>query len=217
MGRGISRFSHVSLATVVVAGLVGGAAVVTAAPATAAPQTFNWTGGAQIYVVPAGVTSIDVTLRGAAGRSVSGGGDGGLGATVTGTLDVTPGQGIQVNVGGTGQPSGYGGFNGGGIGGGGGGGASDIRVSDVWDSCVFRLACGTGNRWAVAGGGGAGGAGASGANGGGGGGAVSGADGVAAGTVRDQFPAEAVEPRVVLAQLERVHLRPWQPRVVLVQ
>ncbi|MCB0401137.1 MAG: gliding motility-associated C-terminal domain-containing protein [Flavobacteriales bacterium] len=57
--------------------------------------TFNCTGGSQNWVVPPCVTSINVTVNGAQG----GGPLGGLGATVTGTFTVTPGQNIQLDVG----------------------------------------------------------------------------------------------------------------------
>lgn len=104
--------------------------------------TFNYTGSAQTWTVPNCANTITVTAEGAQG----GGGAGGLGATVTATLTVTPGQVLQVYVGGQGAlatgPNGNfggGGWNGGGNGlsvsvGGqvassGGGGASDVRVT----------------------------------------------------------------------------------------
>ncbi|MDD3877904.1 MAG: PKD domain-containing protein [Bacteroidales bacterium] len=95
---------------------------------------FNYTGGSQTWTVPACVYSINVTVKGSKG----GGSFAGNGATVTGTLNVTPGQVLQINVGGSGNCPGAGGFNGGGSGaaanttangGCGGGGASDIRVT----------------------------------------------------------------------------------------
>lgn len=124
-------------------------------------QTFNYTGAAQNFTVPPGVTSLTVDMRGAQGGTgypvYSTGGNGGR---LQGTVPVTPGQVIQIFVGGAGgdatisQP-GAAGFNGGGLGGtypgsyggGGGGGASDIRVPP------YAIA----NRIAVAGGGGGGG------------------------------------------------------------
>ena len=114
--------------------------------------TFSYTGGPQTWVVPACISSITVTVAGGKG----GGSTGGNGAVVTGTLSVTPGQILQMNVGGagagttpgwngggTGQPSGIGfpSF--------GGGGASDIRLAPY----------GLNNRLVVAGGGGASGGG----------------------------------------------------------
>lgn len=126
------------------------------------PTTFtlNYTGGIQTYTVPAGVTTLTVDLMGAKGGSgypsVSAGGNGGR---VTGTISVTPGQVLQIYVGGMGGDAsaslaGSAGFNGGGIGalysgaygGGGGGGATDIRVPP------YSLS----DRIAIAGGGGGG-------------------------------------------------------------
>ncbi|MBK6723288.1 MAG: Ig-like domain repeat protein [Acidobacteria bacterium] len=124
-----------------------------------ATTTFSFTGGVQAYIVPAGVTSITIDARGAQGtagalNAPQNGGAGGLGGQAAGTLAVTPGQLLQINVGG------QAGFNGGGapgapgIGTGGsptypsgsGGGASDVRTG-----------AGTlGERVIVAGGGGGG-------------------------------------------------------------
>lgn len=123
-------------------------------------QTFTFTGGPQTWVVPACVSTVTVTVAGAKG----GGTNGGNGAVVTGTLSVTPGQILQINVGGSGTcPTA--GWNGGGTGqpsgigypSCGGGGASDIRTAPY----------GLNNRIIVAGGGG-----------GNGGGPTSGAGGV---------------------------------------
>lgn len=135
--------------------LMGGVAEVSA------QTTFNYTGASQNYTVPAGVTAIQVDVRGASG----GAGNpathqGGFGARVQDTLTVTPGQVLQVYVGSAGAAGSTGtfaagGYNGGGNGGyypgnwggGGGGGASDIRQSPY----------GLANRMVVAGGGGGGG------------------------------------------------------------
>jgi gliding motility-associated-like protein len=96
-------------------------------------ETFNYTGAVQTYTVPSCVTSIDVVVAGAKG----GGFNGGNGATVTATLEVIPGQVLEIYVGGQGGCPAAG-FNGGGLGttatgpgneGCGGGGASDIRVA----------------------------------------------------------------------------------------
>ncbi|MBI2720655.1 MAG: gliding motility-associated C-terminal domain-containing protein [Bacteroidetes bacterium] len=62
-------------------------------------STFNFTGGSQTFVVPPCVTSIAVTINGGQG----GGTTGGLGATVTGNISVTPGQALQIIVGGQGS------------------------------------------------------------------------------------------------------------------
>jgi hypothetical protein len=116
--------------------------------------TFTYTGAAQTWTVPTGVTVAQFTVYGA-----KGGGDTendsavGVGAKVTGALPVTPGTSLQVNVGQAGTSNGSGGtgsaFGGGGDGGadgGGGGGASDIRDGS------YALA----DRLLVAGGGGGG-------------------------------------------------------------
>lgn len=100
-------------------------------------DVLNFTGGIQTWTVPCGVNSIFIQTYGAQGGSgaVGGGsaagGAGGLGGYSSGTLAVTPGQILNVFVGGQGATP-TGGFNGGGNGGtqnaGGGGGASDVRV-----------------------------------------------------------------------------------------
>jgi len=111
------------------------------APAWAATETFNHTGAAQTWIVPAGVTSATFEVQGA-----QGGGSGGLGGRTTATITVTPGESIQINIGGQGS-GGTGGFNGGAVGstgGHGGGGASDVR----------RGGTAPGDRVVIAGGGG---------------------------------------------------------------
>ena len=138
------------------------------APEPAGSQAFAYSGGAQSFVVPAGVTTLNVTLYGAQGGTAWYNGGissvGGAGAKVTGSINVTPGETLQINVGGYPGASGsngaggawQGGFNGGGNGGnfnvnkigGGGGGASDIR----------RGGTALANRVAIAAGGGGGGA-----------------------------------------------------------
>lgn len=133
--------------------LAGLTPVIAAPPAMAAPQTYAYTGGPQIYVVPPGVTSISVVLHGAEGLTPSGGGSGGLGGRISGSISVTPGEVLQVMVGGSGA---NGGFNGGTTGGGGG---SDIRrpVFSTSSSCAYNLTCTYSQRVIVAGGGGGGG------------------------------------------------------------
>ena len=104
--------------------------------AGAETQTFTHTGAEQTFVVPGGVTSIEVLAIGGRGGEAAGT-PGGAAAKVSADLTVTPGQTLYVEVGGEGQDVtgatiGAGGFNGGGAGGagaGGGGGASDIRTS----------------------------------------------------------------------------------------
>lgn len=146
---------------------------------------FQYTGASQNYVVPAGVLSITFQVTGGCGAPWGGVGGGG-GAVLSGTLPTTPGETLQINVGGGGSAGqgwnifGVGGWQGGiggvgaggnggqpvssgtGITGNGGGGSSDIRQGGV----------GLANRVVVAGAGGGaangmmgGGAGAIGGNG----------------------------------------------------
>jgi hypothetical protein len=124
--------------------------------------TFAFSGAAQPFTVPAGVTQVTIAAYGAAGggstcRGSSAGGNGGL---TLATVPVTPGETLTVTVGGYGDCQLIGGvitqvagFNGGGLGGSGGygtgaagGGASDVRRGS-----------GLANRIIVAGGGGGGG------------------------------------------------------------
>ncbi len=138
-------------------------ATVTVTPSKATPNntslSFAYTGAMQTWTVPAGVTSITIDAygagggTGASGNSSAGatlGGPGGRGSRASGTLAVTPGQVLNIFVGGAGGVS-TGGYNGGGTGGnstsGGGGGASDIRYPGTT----------SGDRLLVAGGGGGGG------------------------------------------------------------
>ena len=124
--------------------------------------TFTFTGGAQTWTVPAGVHSASFTLYGAEGGTAVGGtinsipvpgAVGGLGAQVTGTLPLTPGAMLQVNVGQAGTGNGSATFGGGGSASpsysGAGGGASDVRGLAGGYSLADRLL--------VAGGGGGGG------------------------------------------------------------
>ncbi len=110
-----------------------------------AQDTFNYTGGMQTFVVPPGVTEIQVEVWGAEGAAAADrlpNEPGGLGGYASGTLSVSPGQVLNIFVGGQGDSNGAGGFNGGGPGGngsagsgcsggpaGGGGGATDVRLA----------------------------------------------------------------------------------------
>jgi hypothetical protein len=138
---------------------------------------YDFTGSVQTFTVPPGVTSITVTAYGAQG----GAGDlaGGLGGRATATIPVTPGEVLNVYVGGAGRTitttqSSTGGYNGGGgvmdcCGqgpSGTGGGASDVRRGTALS-----------NRLIVAGGGGGGGWASNGGTGGAGGGLTGGAGG----------------------------------------
>jgi len=72
--------------------------------------TFSYTGVEQSFTVPPGVSSISVVATGGgggSGYSTPAGGAGGaaaLGAQVTATLSVAPGETLYVEVGGTGAP-----------------------------------------------------------------------------------------------------------------
>jgi PKD-like domain/Secretion system C-terminal sorting domain len=119
-------------------------------------DSLTFTGGMQTYTVPCGVTSITIKAygaqggNGALGGNATSGGAGALGGYASGTLAVTPGQVLNIFVGGAGATP-TGGFNGGGNGGannaGGGGGASDVRLGGTAAA----------NRIITAGGGGGGG------------------------------------------------------------
>ena len=116
-------------------------------------QTFNFTGAPQTYTVPANVTSITVDVQGAQGGGSlpsPANNPGGLGGRVQTTLAVTPGQVLNVYVGGT-TTTNSGGWNGGGDGsssGAGGGGASDIRIGGTtFASRVVTAGGGGGGGW----------------------------------------------------------------------
>jgi hypothetical protein len=148
-------------------------ALAAAAPAVALTSSQSYTTtGEHAFVVPGGVSSVQVLLVGGNGGAGSGTQPGGLPATVTATLAVTPGETLYAEVAGNGQATngieqvaagGYGGGgSGGGVGpvfgtvssGGGGGGASDVRTCSESSSGCSSLP----SRLVVAsGGGGAGG------------------------------------------------------------
>jgi hypothetical protein len=106
----------------------------------AVTRTFGFTAGEQVFVVPAGVHAVRIAAVGAHGGDVDKDSDpGGYGGTATGTVRVSPGEKLYVEVGGSpGMGAGsVGGFNGGGDShtgadddhsGAGGGGASDVRT-----------------------------------------------------------------------------------------
>ena len=126
---------------------------------TSAGQTtcvFAYTGEVQTFTVPAGAAPAAFYVYGAQGGA--GSVRGGFGGAAYGTMPVSPGTAIQINVGGQGgnaADGGYGGFNGGGLGyspSGGGGGGSDVRVG----TCAATSSCTLSDRLIVAGGGGGG-------------------------------------------------------------
>ncbi|HEX5502791.1 MAG TPA: PxKF domain-containing protein, partial [Thermomicrobiales bacterium] len=104
--------------------------------------TFGYTGAAQTWTVPDGVTQVTLDVFGAQGGYESA--QGGNGGRATATVAVTPGETLTIVVGGVGHSpfsggDALGGFNGGGNGGApynlpaafygsGGGGASDVRI-----------------------------------------------------------------------------------------
>ena len=110
------------------------ASAITPAPVcggTTCTVTFSTAGTGQTWVVPAGVTSESITLYGAIGGSTNIvlGGDG---AKVTGTLALSPGTSVTVDVGGAGTDGASAGINGGGASElGTGGGGSDVKVAGV--------------------------------------------------------------------------------------
>src|SRR5271154_2657889 len=113
----------------------------TAQAAETASRSFTES-GEHAFTVPAGVTSLQVTLMGGDGAAGGAGGSGshssgGSGASVTATLAVSPGETLFAETAGDGKTTGAGGYNGGGSDsrtgetGGGGGGASDVRTCSV--------------------------------------------------------------------------------------
>jgi hypothetical protein len=162
--RGVGRALRVpatALTLVALASLVSATGARAALPAgcTASGQTmtcvYGNTGAEASFTVPSGVSSLQILAVGAPGGGQAGFvGDGG-GAT-SGSVAVTGGETLYVEVGGPGNSQ-TGGFNGGGSSSGfgdasGGGGASDVRT-------VSSTASGSlGSRLVVAGGGGGSGA-----------------------------------------------------------
>jgi LPXTG-motif cell wall-anchored protein len=120
--------------------LIGGVAPASAGTGT---EVFTTT-GSTAFVVPAGVTLIQVIALGGSGgglSTVDPSLKGGAGALITADLPVTPGATYHVHVGGNGAVT-TGGANGGGAGGnshggGGGGGATDFRSAG--DTLADRL------------------------------------------------------------------------------
>ena len=124
--------------------------------AQTSPQNFTYTGGAQSFTVPCGVTSVTIYASGArggdgaTGGNASMGGAGGLGSRVEGTFPVSPGDVLNIYVGGQGNQF-VGGYNGGGAPGnsssGGGGGATDVRLNGTaLSDRIFVAAGGGGGR-----------------------------------------------------------------------
>ena len=98
--------------------------------------TYATVGTGQAFTVPAGVSSLSVTLYGGRGGDNQSGVLGGDGARVHAALAVSPGEIVGVDIAGAGQSElagGAGGVNGGGSGShsGGGGGATDITSAST--------------------------------------------------------------------------------------
>ena len=143
-------FRFLSLAVSLVVGLVV-LTVLQIPAAHATSTTFSYTGAEQQYTVPARIDAVTIIAVGARGSSYFGGGPGGpagLGASVTATVPVTPGETLYLEVGGTGDIND---FNGGGTGAAAGGGASDVRTCSM-NTCSLAS---DDTRLVVAGGGGA--------------------------------------------------------------
>ncbi|KKS51781.1 MAG: hypothetical protein UV82_C0019G0001, partial [Candidatus Magasanikbacteria bacterium GW2011_GWD2_43_18] len=83
---------------------------------TITSTTFDYAGSIEIFTVPAGVTSITIQAKGGQGASGYGGTIGGKGADMTGIFTVTPGDALQILVGGQGlnSPNSYNSGSGGG-------------------------------------------------------------------------------------------------------
>lgn len=119
---------------------------------------YSTPGTGQSFTVPAGVSSLGVTLVGAAGGAGDGGTPGGDGAKVTATAAVAGGEALEVTVGGEGQSGPAGGRGGVGYGGAGGteGSVSQTGGGGGGESGIGAVN-GTSIVWAVAAGGGGGG------------------------------------------------------------
>ncbi len=118
------RTSHL-LSGVTLVAVVASVGVVAlgVAEAGAASQSFTASGSGFEYQVPAGVTSIDVTVFGANGGHI-GVASGGTGGRISATLPVTACEVLVVDVGGIGATGGTAADGAGGVHGGGSGGTS---------------------------------------------------------------------------------------------
>lgn len=128
--------------------LLAGGSVAFGAPTLV---TFTYTGAVQTFVVPSGVTRLTLEAWGAQGGTNNPSFSANEGGYATGVLPVTPGETLQIYVGG--RPSDVSpGFNGGGAGhtgGAGGGGASDIRQggASLADRVLVAAGGGGGGEW----------------------------------------------------------------------
>ena len=113
---------------------------------------FSYSGAVQTYTVPPGASYIIVDASGAQGGSSASYNLGGKGGRMQATLNVTPGEVLNIYVGGAGTngissstvTGGYNGGGAGGTGGSGGGGATDIRRGGTALSNRILVAAGGG-------------------------------------------------------------------------
>jgi hypothetical protein len=107
-GNRAIRVFAMPVSVVAVTGLVQLVMGSSALAASEVTQTFKPAAQTQIWTVPAGVTELEITVRGGAGASGFAGGSkagaGGSGAQVTGLLGVSPGQTLSMDVGSAGGP-----------------------------------------------------------------------------------------------------------------
>lgn len=119
-------------------------------------QSFSYTGKTQTYTCQKTGTYL-LEVWGAGGATSYSSFAGGRGAYIAGTITLTEGQVLYVNVGGQGTVSGGGGWNGGGTANSisnGGGGATDISICGTANSTTWNETAHLNSRIIVAGGGG---------------------------------------------------------------
>ena len=124
-------------------------AVPSLASASLITDTYSYSGADQNWTVPAGVTSLVVSMWAGGGGGANASSYGSAGVYLNGNLAVTPGESLVIDVGGGGQSQSAGGFGGGGSGGtyisvhaGGGGGYSGIFQSSVSSANALVVAGG---------------------------------------------------------------------------
>ena len=94
-----ARAAHVKLLATLAAASAG--LMLQAAPASATTTAYSYTGAEQTFIVPSGVTSVQITAVGGTGGGIDNfpGSIGGAGAVVTDTLSgLTPGTPLYVEV-----------------------------------------------------------------------------------------------------------------------
>lgn len=117
--------------------------------AYSATQTFSYTGNVQSFTVPSDLYSLTIDAYGSQGANYDSLGTGGLGGYIQASISATPGQTLNVYVGG------QSGFNGGGTGGIGNSYGNGIRGGDATD--IRTVSGSLTSRLVVTGGGGGGG------------------------------------------------------------